>query len=171
MASGNTIVLSGNLTRDPELKFLDNGTALASFGIAVNRRWPDAQGEWQEEAHFFDVTAWRELGENVAETLRQGDRVIIEGRLQYRNWEDKDTGEKRSKVDVVADEVGASLRWATASVTKNERKDDNRGDREPSSGSRRGGGSSRGNGGGSRRGSAPQQESRGSREDFDEEPF
>ncbi len=164
MASGNTVTLSGNLTRDPELKFLDSGAAVASFGVAVNRRWQDQQGEWQEEAHFFDVTAWRDLAENIASTLVQGDRVIIEGRLQFRSWENTE-GEKRSKVEVVADEVGASLRWATANVTKNERKDDGRNSGSGNrGGSSRGGGSSTGSsrGGGSRSDSRP---------DYEEEPF
>lgn len=153
MASGNTVVLSGNVTRDPELRFLNNGTAVVSFGLASNRRWQDNNGEWQEEAHFFDVTAWRDLAENVAETIQKGDRVIVGGRLQFRQWDDKETGEGRSKVDVVADDIGPSLRWATATITKNERKDDKR-ESSSQGGGRRGSSNSgsgrRGSGGGHR---------------------
>lgn len=161
-ASGNSVVLVGNATRDPELIFTNGGTALAKFGMAVNRRWQQ-DGKQQEEAHFFDVTAWRDLAENVAESIQKGDRVIVEGRLQFRTWEDKETGENRSKVDVVADDIGPSLRWATAQITKNERRDDGyeqSSRRGGSGGGRRGSG-----GGGSRRGQ--------SQPDYlpDEEPF
>jgi single-strand DNA-binding protein len=78
-------------------------------------------GEWQEEAHFFDLTAWKELADNVVESLKKGDRVTVVGRLNLDRWEDKNTGDKRSKVAIVADEVSASLRWATARIEKNER--------------------------------------------------
>jgi len=167
MASGNTVTLVGNLTRDPELKFLNSGTALCNFGIAVNRRWQQ-DGEWQEEAHFFDVTAWRDLAENIAETIQKGDRVIIEGRLQFRQWEAEDGG-NRSKVEVVADDVGPSLRWATATIEKNERKDSDESSNHGGS-SRRGSGggdSRRGSSGGGRRGQSSSQR------DYDpnEEPF
>ena len=123
MANGNTVELIGNITRDPELRFTPSGAAVANFGLAVNRRWRNQQtNEWEEQVSFFDVVCWRELAENVAESLTKGSRVIVTGRLDQRSWE-TDNGEKRSKVEVVADEVGPSLRWATAQVTRNERRD------------------------------------------------
>ena len=123
MAKGNTVELIGNITRDPELRFTPSGAAVASFGLAVNRRWRNQQtNEWDEQVSFFDVVCWRELAENVAESLTKGSRVIVTGRLEQRSW-DTDQGEKRSKVEVIADEVGPSLRWATAQVTRNERRD------------------------------------------------
>ncbi|MCZ7627775.1 MAG: single-stranded DNA-binding protein [Microthrixaceae bacterium] len=91
--------------------------------MAVNRRWQNRQtNEWEEQTSFFDIVCWRDLAENVAESLSRGTRVMVVGRLEQRSWENQD-GEKRSKVEVIADEVGPSLRWATASVSKNERGD------------------------------------------------
>lgn len=120
--AGNTVELVGNLTRAPELRFTPNGAAVANFGLAVNRRWRNQQSnEWEEQTSFFDVVCWRDLAENVAESLDRGTRVVVVGRLEQRSWENQD-GDKRSKVEVVADEVGPSLRWATASVSKNERR-------------------------------------------------
>jgi single-strand DNA-binding protein len=122
MANGNTVELVGNLTRDPELRFTPNGAAVASFGLAVNRRWRNQQSnEWEEQTSFFDVVCWRELAENVSESLTRGTRVMVSGRLEQRTWETQE-GDKRSKVEVIADEVGPSLRWATTEVTKNERR-------------------------------------------------
>ncbi len=121
--AGNYVELIGNLTRDPELRFIPSGAAVANFGLAVNRRWRNQQtNEWEEEVNFFDVVCWRDLAENVAESLTKGNRVLVSGRLQSRSWE-TDNGEKRVKVEVVADEVGPSLRWATAQVTRTERRD------------------------------------------------
>jgi single-strand DNA-binding protein len=123
MANGNVVELIGNITRDPELRFTPSGAAVANFGLAVNRRWRNQQtNEWEEQVSFFDVVCWRELAENVTESLTKGSRVMVSGRLDQRSWETQD-GEKRSKVEVVADEVGPSLRWATAQVTKTERRD------------------------------------------------
>jgi len=116
MANGNTITVVGNVTRDPELRYLTSGTALAQLGLAVNRRYQQ-NGEWQEDTSFFDVVCWRELADNVSESISKGDRIIVTGRLEQRSWETQD-GEKRSKVEIVADEVGPSLRWATAKVEK-----------------------------------------------------
>ena len=122
MANGNTVVLVGNITRDPELRFTPTGQATATFGLAVNRRWQNRQTqEWEEATSFFDVVCWREMAENAAESLTRGSRVIVTGRLDQRSWENQD-GEKRSKIEVTADEIGPSLRWATAQVTKNERR-------------------------------------------------
>lgn len=100
MASMNRVILAGNITRDPEIRFTGAGVPVCSFGLAVNR----VRSKDKEAVDFFDVSAWRELGENVANHKRKGDPILIEGRLQYRAWEAKD-GSKRSKVDVVADNV------------------------------------------------------------------
>lgn len=112
----NTVTLVGNITRDPEIRFTTGGRGVASFGLAVNRRY-QSNGEWQEQTSFFDVVAWTTLGENSAASLSKGTRVIVYGRLEQRSWETPD-GDKRSKVEVVADEIGPSLRWAQATVQK-----------------------------------------------------
>ena len=99
MVSFNRVILAGNLTRDPELRFTQSGTPVCGFGMAVNRVYSK-----NEEVDFFNVSAWRELGETVANYKKKGDPVLVEGRLQYRTWEAQD-GSKRSAVDVVADRV------------------------------------------------------------------
>jgi single-strand DNA-binding protein len=120
--NGNSVTLVGNITRDPELRFTPSGQATASFGLAVNRMWNDRQtNEKKEAVSFFDVVCWREMAENASESLTKGSRVIVTGRLEQRSWEGQD-GEKRSKIEVVADEIGPSLRWATAEVRKNDRR-------------------------------------------------
>jgi single-strand DNA-binding protein len=117
----SNVTLVGNLTRDPELRYTPSGTANASFGLAVNRRWQNKQtNEWEEATSFFQVVAWRELAENAVESLTRGARVVVTGRLEQREYE-KD-GQKRSVVEVSADEVAPSLRWATVQVQRNERK-------------------------------------------------
>ncbi len=122
MSNGNTVTLVGNVTRDPELRFTPSGQATATFGLAVNRRWQNRQsGEWEEATSFFDVVCWREMAENTSESLTRGARVVVTGRLEQRSWENQD-GERRSKIEVVADDIGPSLRWATATITKNERR-------------------------------------------------
>ncbi len=120
--SGNSVTLVGNLTRDPELRYTPSGAATCQFGIAVNRRWQNkTNSEWEEATSFFNVVAWRELAENVGESLQKGSRVLVTGRLEQRSW-DTPEGEKRSVIEVIADEVGPSLRWATAQVVRNERR-------------------------------------------------
>ena len=99
MANFNKVILAGNLTRDPELRFTNNGIPVCNFGIAVNR-----VRSQNDDVDFFDVTVWRELGETVANYKQKGDPILLEGRLQFRSWEDND-GTKRNKVDVVADQV------------------------------------------------------------------
>jgi single-strand DNA-binding protein len=99
MVSFNRVVLAGNLTRDPELRFTSSGIPVCEFGLAVNRVRSKS-----EEVDFFDITAWRELGETIANYKKKGDPILVEGKLQYRTWEAQD-GSKRSKVDVVADNV------------------------------------------------------------------
>jgi single-strand DNA-binding protein len=117
--SSNSVTVIGNLTRDPELRFTTGGRGMASFGLAVNRRYQQ-NGEWQEQTSFFNVVCWGDLGENAATSLSKGSRVIVTGRLEQRSWETQD-GEKRSVVEIVADEVGPSLRWATAQIERTER--------------------------------------------------
>lgn len=118
MAIGNTVTLVGNLTDDPELRFTPQGVAVANFRVAVNQRFKDAQGNWQDgETSYFRINCWRQLAENVAETLTRGSRAIITGRLKFRQWETQD-GETRSVVEIEAEEVGPSLRFATAKVEK-----------------------------------------------------
>ena len=122
MATDNSVTLVGNVTRDPELRFTNTGQANVTFGLAVNRRWQNRQTqEWEEATSFFDVVCWREMAENVSETITRGARVMVAGRLEQRSWETQE-GDRRSKVEVVADEIGPSLRWATAQITKNERR-------------------------------------------------
>jgi single-strand DNA-binding protein len=118
----SNVTLIGNLTRDPELRFTPSGVAVATVGIAVNRSWRGKDGEWQEQTSFFDCVVWREQAEQVAESLQQGARVIVSGRLEQRSWETKE-GDKRYAVEVQVDEMGPSLRWATATVNKTQRQD------------------------------------------------
>ena len=121
MSAGNNITIVGNITRDPELRYTPSGQANVRLGVAVNRKWQDRNsGEWQEATSFFDVIAWRELAENVNESLKKGARVIVTGRLEQRTWEQE--GNKRSVVEIIADEIAPSLRWATAKVEKTERR-------------------------------------------------
>jgi len=116
------ITLVGNLVDDPELRFTPSGVAMAKVRLAVNRRWRDQSGEWQENTSFFTGTIWREQAEQAAESLQKGARVIVTGRLEQRSWE-TEQGEKRSVVEVQVDEIGPSLRWATATVNKTQRQD------------------------------------------------
>ncbi|MFP3881524.1 MAG: single-stranded DNA-binding protein [Actinomycetota bacterium] len=118
----SNITLVGNLVDDPELRFTPSGVALAKIRIAVNRRWRGQDGEWQESTSFFTGTIWREQAEQAAESLQKGARVIVTGRLEQRSWENEQ-GEKRSVVEIQVDEIGPSLRWATATVNKTSRQD------------------------------------------------
>jgi len=117
----NSVTLIGNLVDDPELRFTPSGVALTKVRFAVNRRY-QRNGEWQEETSFFTGTCWREMEESVAESLQKGTRVIVSGRLEKRTWETQD-GDKRSVVEIQIDEIGPSLRWATATVTRTPRSD------------------------------------------------
>jgi single-strand DNA-binding protein len=118
--SNNSVTLIGNLVDDPELRFTPSGVAMARVRFAVNRRYQDRNNEWQEETSFFGGTCWREMAENVAESLQKGTRVIVTGRLEQRSWETSE-GEKRSIIEVRIDDIGPSVRWATASVTRTPR--------------------------------------------------
>lgn len=121
MASDNQIIIVGNLTDDPELRYTPNGAAVAKFRVAVNRRYKDEAGNWKDgDTSFFTVNAWRTLAENVAESLTRGTRVLVAGRLLMRSWETQE-GEKRTVVEIEADEIGPSLRWATAKVERQSR--------------------------------------------------
>jgi single-strand DNA-binding protein len=155
----NSVTIIGNVTRDPEIRYTQGGQANASFGVAVNRRWQNRQtNEWEERTSFLNVVCWREMAENVAESIGKGSRVIVTGRLEQRSWE-TENGDKRSVVEIVADEIGPSLRWATATVNRNERRGGGGGDFG-------GSGSSSGSSGSGSGGS-----SGGGGEGFDEEPF
>ena len=117
----NNVTLIGNLVDDPELRFTPSGVAMAKVRLAVSRRF-QRDGEWQEQTSFFNGTLWREQAEQAAESLQKGTRVIVTGRLEQRSWE-TETGEKRSVVEVQIDEIGPSLRWATATVNRTQRED------------------------------------------------
>ncbi len=171
MAADNTVTLVGNITRDPELRFTPSGQAVATFGLAVNRRWQNRQtNEWEEQVSFFDIKCWAQMAENVSESLGRGTRVVVSGRLEQRSWE-TDQGDKRSKVEGVADEIAPSLRWATTQVTRNERRDgDGGGSGGGSGGTSRGGGPRSNDGGRSASTGAPGGGS-GASNDMDEEPF
>jgi len=121
MASENSVTVVGNLTRDPELRYTTGGRGVASFGLAVNRRYQQ-NGEWQEQTSFFNITAWGDLGENLAASVNKGARVIVTGRLQQREYQTKE-GENRTIVEIIADEAGPSLRWAQAQVERISRDD------------------------------------------------
>ncbi|MFE2755968.1 single-stranded DNA-binding protein [Actinosynnema sp. NPDC059335] len=141
MAGETTITVVGNLTADPELRFTQSGAAVASFTVASTPRTFDkASGEWRDgEALFLRCNVWRQVAENVAESLTRGSRVLVTGRLRQRSFETKE-GEKRTVIELEVDEIGPSLRYATAKVNKVSRGD---------------GGGGFGGGGQSRGGGAP----------------
>src|SRR3954452_1108826 len=119
MAGETTITVIGNLTDDPELRFTPSGAAVAKFRIASTPRTLDrASGEWKDgEPLFLACSVWRQAAENVAESLQRGSRVIVSGRLRQRSYETKE-GEKRTVYELEVDEIGPSLRYATAKVQK-----------------------------------------------------
>ncbi len=119
MASDNVITIVGNLTDDPELRYTPNGVAVTNMRVAVNRRIRNSQtNEWDDKLDgFFTVNVWRDHAENVAESLKRGTRVLVQGRLISRSYEDKE-GQTRWVTEIEADEVCPSLRWATAKVSK-----------------------------------------------------
>lgn len=120
--SGNQVVLIGNLTDDPELRYTPNGVPVASFTLAINRRTKDpVSGDWKDgETSFLRCNVWRQQAENVAESLNKGARAIVVGRLRTRSWETPE-GQKRSVTEIEVDSAGPSLEWATAQVTKSSR--------------------------------------------------
>jgi len=115
MGFDNTITIVGNVTRDPELRFTQGGVAIASFSVAWNKKKQDGE----DEVSFFDVTCFRKLAENVAESISRGSRVIVYGTLKQDRWENNE-GQNRSKIEILADDVAPSLKWASAQVTRNE---------------------------------------------------
>jgi single-strand DNA-binding protein len=172
--SGNSVTIIGNVTKDPELRFTASGQANTTFGVAVSRRWQNRQtNEWEEQTSFFNVVLWREMAENAAESLTKGSRVIVTGRIEQRSYETQD-GDKRNVVEIIADEVGPSLRWATAQVSRSERKgaDDSAGGNSGGNSGNSGGGSAPAarpsSGGGQAARPAPQVEPASY---YDEEPF
>lgn len=100
-ASFNKVILVGNLTRDPELRYTPKGSANARLGLAVNRKYKDANGQLQEEVSFIDIDAWGQQAETIAQYMRKGGAMLIEGRLRQESWEDKQTGQKRTALRVV----------------------------------------------------------------------
>jgi single-strand DNA-binding protein len=115
------VTITGNLTADPELKFTPNGAAVANFRIAVTSRIRDGETWKDGDTSFYRITAWRDLATNLTDSLSKGDRVLVVGQLRMRSWETPE-GEQRSVVEVTAEEVGPSLRWATAKPERASRK-------------------------------------------------
>jgi single-strand DNA-binding protein len=103
MASYNRVILAGNLTRDPELRYTPKGTAVIKIGLAMNRRWRDESGQFKEEATFVDVEAYGKQAETISQYLRKGSPLLVEGRLRYDTWDDKQTNQKRSRLLVVCE--------------------------------------------------------------------
>jgi single-strand DNA-binding protein len=121
MQGATQVQFVGNLTADPELRYTPSGTAVANFTVAVNNR-VRRDGEWQDGSPtFYRVAVWQDYGEHVAESLQKGDQVLVMGRLITREYETND-GEKRSSLDVTAEEIGPTLRWATVKLSKVPRK-------------------------------------------------
>ncbi|MGA8045884.1 MAG: single-stranded DNA-binding protein [Dermatophilaceae bacterium] len=123
MAGETVITLVGNLTGDPELRFTPSGAAVANFTVASTPRTFDRNtSEWKDgETLFMRCSIWREAAENVAESLHRGTRVVVTGRLVSRSWDDKESGQKRTVMEMQVDEIGPSLKYATAKVTKSQR--------------------------------------------------
>lgn len=117
--NGAEVSFTGTLGRDVELRFTPGGRAVGNTSIAVSRRY-QKDGEWQEETAWFNLTIWAEMAENAAQSLVKGTRVLVSGRLQQRKWED-DEGNARTSMDLVVDEIGPSLRWATCEIERTER--------------------------------------------------
>ncbi|MBL7259160.1 single-stranded DNA-binding protein [Paractinoplanes lichenicola] len=120
MANETSITVIGNLTADPEVRFLENGIAMAKFTVASTPRTLDREsGQWKDgEPLFLNCTAWRDMAEHIAESLTKGTRVVVQGRLRQSRWEDKETGQQRSGYGLDVDEIGPSLRFASAKVQR-----------------------------------------------------
>jgi single-strand DNA-binding protein len=174
MAGDTTITVIGNLTDDPELRFTPSGAAVAKFRFASTPRFMDkASGEWKDgEPLFLACTVWRQAAEHVAESLQRGARVIVSGRLRQRSYETRE-GEKRTVIELEVDEIGPSLRYATAKVQKMSRSGGGGGGFGATGG---GGGGSQGGGGGNfddpwaSAAPAPARSGSGGGGNFDEEP-
>lgn len=127
----NKVILLGNLTADPEQRTTPSGQSVTSFSLAVNRTWNDANGQRQEETSFINCTAWGQRGETIAKYVQKGRQLLVSGRLQQRSWDDKDTGKKRSTIDVIVEEFsfisdgrGGSGSPSTSSSSSNSNKAD-----------------------------------------------
>lgn len=120
--TNSAVTLIGTVSRDPQMKYLPNGTPVAEFGLVYNKRRKNQEtNQWEDgDAQFYDIKCWRGLAENVAESIQKGNRVIVFGELEFRSWQ-ADDGSKRNKIEVVAEAVGPDLLWATAQVQKVER--------------------------------------------------
>lgn len=105
-----SITVTGNVVQDPKLKYTASGSALLSFSVAANYSWKNQSDEWEKKTSYFDVTAWRDLAEDAANVLLKGVGVTVTGRLEQRSWEDEKSGEKRSKVEVIADQIAVNVR-------------------------------------------------------------
>ena len=110
MGQLNQIGLVGNLTRDPELKFTNEGVAICELGLAVNRKWTDKEGSETENVDFFNISCWNSMAENCASSLKKGDRVLISGHMNLRSWENKE-GKKFNIINITADIIAASLEF------------------------------------------------------------
>ena len=118
MSQANQMVCWGNLTRDPELRYFENGSAVCNTGMAINKTWTDPQGKKQESTEFFDLSIWGKMGENVAESFGRGDRVMVVGSLKIRRVEGDD-GTKKQYPEINVEEIGPTLRWCTTTQVKN----------------------------------------------------
>jgi single-strand DNA-binding protein len=122
MASFNKVILMGNLTRDPELRYTPKGTAVAKLGLAVNRSWRNAEGQQQDETTFVDVDAFGKQAETLGQYMQKGRPILIEGRLKLDQWEDKNTGQNRSKLGVILEKFsfvgGGSQNGGTTSTSQ-----------------------------------------------------
>jgi len=149
----NSVVITGNLSRDPELRFGNSGNPILNLSVAVNKSKKNPDGTWENEGMFFDVKAFGDLAENAASSLQKGNRITVTGRLDVEKWTDKESGQNRSKTVILADDISASFKWATGTIQRTERRE----------GGNFGAGNNRGGGGYS----APAP----SNDNFDEEPF
>jgi single-strand DNA-binding protein len=121
----NIATFIGNLTKDPDLKFTQNGAAVVNLRVASSRKWTDRNGQEQEDTTFLDVVAWRDLAENVAGSLKKGDRVIVIGKLKVRSYQNNED-QTIWVTEIEADEIGPSLRWAQARSERSSSKPDSR---------------------------------------------
>ena len=124
MANDAQITVTGNTTRDPEVKVFDSGASLVRLGVAVNTRKKNKDsGDWEDgPPSFFDVVVFGDMGDNAASSLPKGTRVMVTGRMQVRDWENAEAGTKGRAAEIIADEIGPSLRWATATIAKTAKK-------------------------------------------------
>ena len=143
MATDNFVQIIGNVTRDPELRYTTGGAAVCSFGIAYTPRRRNANGDWEDgETSFFNCSARRDLGENIAASISKGNRVVVTGSVRARDWEDRD-GNKRTSIEIDVDDCAPSLRWAQAQIERTSRSGGQGGGQGGGGGNADGGGSPR----------------------------